>query len=676
MLGPLVDVFAPQTIFRNRHQSVGYLRVFLRGALSGLISIVIGLGLSTAVALADGPVGVGEITHTLGETEMAIFRDPTRSLTIETVASAQYAEKFQPATHGLNLGYTDDVIWIRIALSREEKAFPNWLIRYNTSYVDDFRFYVSTPTGFWGRQAGDKFAYATRDFPHRTPVFEINLKAGGPNIFYVRMQSDSTLTGSLLLYTRDAFFETIQRENLLIGGLLAMAFVTTLVNFNSFFWSRKRQFLGFSALGVLLITGSMAQLGLWSQMIFQDTPWIGDLMVPWTVGIFTCSAILVLRSPLAIQTHYPRINFLLKVIAGIALCAPLTRSFGVYAEFGGPIIMSSLFIGVSVIAVIAFRNFRLGMEGAGYFFAGFLIFSTSYFVAPLIALGVIAPIPFYEYVWIAGTIGFLFLAYQGAISEIRSAVIDRRRSEARAENALQLASQEQALRKEQTLFFSGVAHDLRTPLAAISMGLTNLSRELGPEMTQSRERIERLRNTSKHMADMIERHLQLQRLTHADFQLRRHDVNPIELCLNALAVVEEVWPMREFKNRYDDGIPPVVQIDGELIQLALVNLLSNAAKYSPDDGSIEVSVQSQNGQIVFHVMDEGPGVPAEDSDRIFEIYWRASRNLEEPQAGKEGFGIGLAMVRRIAELHGGRVSYDRRVLDGRHVTVFSLEIPA
>jgi hypothetical protein len=195
-------VFAPQTIFRNRHQSVGYLQTFLRGALSGLISIVIGLGLSTAVALADGPVGVGEITHTLGPAEMSIFRDPTRSLTIDEVASPAYAEKFNPATSGLNLGYSDDAIWIRLAISRESLAFPNWLIRYNTSYVDDFRFYSPTESGFRELQAGDKFPYLSRDFPHRTPVFEITLKAGEPNIFYIRLQGDSTLTGSLLLYTR------------------------------------------------------------------------------------------------------------------------------------------------------------------------------------------------------------------------------------------------------------------------------------------------------------------------------------------------------------------------------------------------------------------------------------------------------------------------------------------
>jgi two-component system, sensor histidine kinase LadS len=627
-------------------------------------------------AVASGPVGAGDTTYTLGAREMSIFRDPTRSLAIETVASEAFAKKFEPAVRGLNLGYSDDAIWVRVVLQRDANAFSDWLIRYNTSYVDDFRFFVPMSTGFREMQAGDNFAYATRDFPHRTPVFEISLKSGVPNVFYIRMQSDSTLTGSLLLYTRNAFFQAIQRENLLIGGLLAMALVTTLVNFNSFFWSRKRQFLGFSALGVLLITGSMAQLGLWSQMIFQETPWIGDAMVPWTVGVFVFSVILVLRGPLAIQSQYPRINRLLKAIAVIALVAPLTRYVGLYAELGGPIIMSALFIGVSIIAVIAFRNFRSGMEGAGYFFAGFLIFSTSYFVAPLIALGVIAPIPFYEYVWIAGTAGFLFLAYQGAISEIRSAVIDRRRSEARAENALQLASQEQLLRKEQTLFFSGVAHDLRTPLAAISMGLTNLAREIGPGNTQGRDRIERLRTTSKHMADMIERHLQLQRLTHADFQLRRTDANPVELCLSALALIEDAWPMRLFKNRFDEALPAAVQIDGELIQVALVNLLSNAAKYSPNSDPIEIAVQHEPGLVVFAVTDFGGGVSADHAENLFEIYWREARNVQGPQMGKEGFGIGLATVRRIAELHGGRISYQRVVRDGRDATVFRLVIPA
>ncbi|WVN40995.1 sensor histidine kinase [beta proteobacterium MWH-UniP1] len=625
-------------------------------------------------AQADGPLRAGETTHTLGPAELSVLRDPSRSLTIETIASAAYAPKFQPAINGLNFGYTNDALWVRVALSRERFAYADWLIRYNTSYIDDFRFYLPTADGFREMQAGDKFPYLIRNYPHRTPVFPVSLKDEQHNVFYIRLQGDSTLTGSLLLYTPEAFLQGIQKENLLIGALLAMALITTLVNLNSFFWSRNRQFLGLSALGVLLISGSMAQLGLWSQIVFQNTPWVGDNLVPWTVGVFVASVLWVFRGPLAINQHYPIIDRLLRGIAAVALLAPLTRYFGVYATVGGPFIMMSLITGVSIIGWIAFRNFRVGMEGANYFLVGFLIFSVSYFIAPMIALGWIAPIPFYEYVWIAGTVGFLFLAYQGAISEVRRAIVERRRSETLAQSAMQLANQEQALRKEQTLFFAGVAHDLRTPLAAISMGLTNLIKDIGAVNPQSQERIDRLRMTSKRMADMIERHLQLQRLTHADFQLNRQPVNPREIALGALAVVEDAWPLRRFENRFDPAIPSLVSLDGELIELALVNLLTNAAKYSPEQSPVQLLVQMTDEQLCFSVIDYGSGVPDNEVDRLFKIYWRSPSGGAE-QAGKEGFGIGLATVRRIAELHQGRASYHRTVHEGRSLSEFRLEIP-
>lgn len=625
-------------------------------------------------AQADGPLRADETTHTLGPAELSVLRDPSRSLTIETIASAAYAPKFQPAINGLNFGYTNDALWIRVSLSRERFAFADWLIRHNTSYIDDFRFYLPTADGFREMQAGDKFPYLIRNYPHRTPVFPVSLQDEQQNVFYIRIQGDSTLTGSLLLYTPEAFLQSIQKENLLIGALLAMALLTTLVNLNSFFWSRNRQFLGLSALGVLLISGSMAQLGLWSQVVFQKTPWVGDNLVPWTVGVFVASVLWVFRGPLAIQQHYPRIDRLLRGIAAVALLAPLTRYFGVYATVGGPFIMMSLITGVSIIGWIAFRNFRVGMEGANYFLVGFLIFSVSYFIAPMIALGWIAPIPFYEYVWIAGTVSFLFLAYQGAIAEVRHAIAERRRSETRAQSAMQLANQEQALRKEQTLFFAGVAHDLRTPLAAISMGLTNLIKDIGAVNPQSQERIDRLRMTSKRMADMIERHLQLQRLTHADFQLNRQPVNPREIALGALAVVEDAWPLRRFENRFDPAIPSLVSLDGELIELALVNLLTNASKYSPEQSPVQLLVQMTDEQLCFSVIDYGSGVPDNEVDRLFKIYWRSPSGGAE-QAGKEGFGIGLATVRRIAELHQGRASYHRTTHEGRSQSEFRLEIP-
>lgn len=625
-------------------------------------------------AHADQPLRVGETTHTLGASELSVLRDPSRTLTIDTVASAAYADKFQPAVRGLNFGYSNDAIWIRVALVRDRFAFADWLIRYNTSYIDDFRFYLPTAVGFREMQAGDKFPYRTREYLHRTPVFPVTLQYDQPNIFYIRIQGDSTLTGSLLLYTPDAFLQGIQLENLLIGGLLAMALLTTLVNLNTFLWSRNRQFLGLSGLGVLLISGSMAQLGLWSQLVFQNTPVVGDTLVPWTVGVFVSSVLWVFRKPLGIGTQYPQLNRILVVISLLALLAPTTRYVDLYASIGGPFIMLSLIMGVSIISWVAFRNFRIGVEGAGYFLVGFLIFSVSYFVAPMIALGWITPIPFYEYVWIAGTVGFLFLAYQGAISEVRSAIVERRRSEVTAQNAIALANQEQSLRKEQTLFFAGVAHDLRTPLAAISMGLTNLGREVGARSPQAQDRIQRLQLTSKRMADMIERHLQLQRLTRADFKLNMEPVSPQELAMNALAVVEEAWPMRRFESRFEMLASDRVVLDGELIELALVNLLSNAAKYSPEHTAVELLVQVAPRSLKFRVTDHGAGVNPEDVNNIFEIYWRSRSKVAEP-AGKEGFGIGLAMVRRIAELHGGRVGYQRSSHNGQEVSEFTIDLP-
>ena len=216
--------------------------------------ILVGLLLVCAIlfgpqsARADRPLSPGETTHTLGAAELSILRDPSRSLTIDTVASDAYAAKFQPANRGLNFGYTNDAIWIRVTLSRDRLAFTDWLIRYNTSYIDDFRFYMPNAAGFRELQAGDQFPYRVREYLHRTPVFPVTLNYDKPNIFYIRLQGDSTLTGSLLLYTPDAFLQGIQLENLLIGGLLALALLTTLVNLNSFFWSRNRQFLGLSGL--------------------------------------------------------------------------------------------------------------------------------------------------------------------------------------------------------------------------------------------------------------------------------------------------------------------------------------------------------------------------------------------------------------------------------------------
>jgi two-component system phosphate regulon sensor histidine kinase PhoR len=103
---------------------------------------------------------------------------------------------------------------------------------------------------------------------------------------------------------------------------------------------------------------------------------------------------------------------------------------------------------------------------------------------------------------------------------------------------------------------------------------------------------------------------------------------------------------------------PQARIDERAIQLAVINLIDNALKYAPGTGSVVVRASRENGGIVVRVVDRGPGVPAEERERIFERFVRGSTAKGDASRADvrrvRGSGIGLALVKHIAESHGGR----------------------
>jgi len=118
-----------------------------------------------------------------------------------------------------------------------------------------------------------------------------------------------------------------------------------------------------------------------------------------------------------------------------------------------------------------------------------------------------------------------------------------------------------------------------------------------------------------------------------------------------------------------DAAAPAVVADADLLSRAVENLVSNAIKYSPDGTEVKVRAARDGEGVAIAVTDRGYGIPEADLPRIFEKFYRVPR-VED--AGVPGTGLGLALVREIAELHGGSVTVESRVNEG---STFTLRIP-
>lgn len=216
-----------------------------------------------------------------------------------------------------------------------------------------------------------------------------------------------------------------------------------------------------------------------------------------------------------------------------------------------------------------------------------------------------------------------------------------------------------------------LTHEMKSPLAAIR-GSAELLEESGEHAMPAEDRARfaaSIRLQSERLAQMIDKLLALAGVEHRQ---RLENPEPVDVHELVRAAVEQSAMRLAAKHlALHDDIPddvPPLRGDGFLLRQALVNLIENAADFSPEKGGIGLRVQVENSAIRFDVLDDGPGIPDYALPRVFERFY----SLPRPQGGSRSSGLGLCFVAEVATLHGGRVVLVNREPQGARA---SLTIP-
>ena len=252
--------------------------------------------------------------------------------------------------------------------------------------------------------------------------------------------------------------------------------------------------------------------------------------------------------------------------------------------------------------------------------------------------------------------------------------------------AFERASQAEGLRQSEKLksaLLDAVTHDLRTPLTSIKASITTLLDETrGPadeglpvalDRESKIEMMEVIDEESDRLARFINGLIELARIEAGELQLRRHWGVADEIISAALARAAPITRDHPVEVEVENDLPGV-RVDERAVSEVVYTLVENAAKYSPDGSRIRITAQrAGNDMIQMAVEDEGPGIPAHLRERVFDKFFRATRDGDVAKQ-PSGTGMGLAIAKGIVEAHGGRISIEPVAANTGTRVVFTLPI--
>jgi len=227
-----------------------------------------------------------------------------------------------------------------------------------------------------------------------------------------------------------------------------------------------------------------------------------------------------------------------------------------------------------------------------------------------------------------------------------------------SEERLRLASlAADAASRAKSDLLAGMSHELRTPLTAIiGYGEILANEYFGQVNERQKQQLEIILQASRHLLDLINDILDISKIESGKTELEIGSVQVSTLVKHTLVLLKETASRR--KIRVNTSIPPDVDAlqcpaDERRVKQVLFNLVSNALKFTPEGGSVEIALRMQEDSLAASVIDTGIGIPRGELERIFDAFYQIRGRPSMTKV--PGSGLGLSLARQIVELHGGRI---------------------
>lgn len=608
---------------------------------------------------------------------LEILSDKDSTLTFQDVVSGKDTARFTPIAAFLNRGYTPEATWVRFTFKRGPGFPHDFFLRFVPLYLDHVTVWVQTgpdpraTSSYTRYQFGDHHPATERPMHHSHFVIPMTDLDELPHLVYVRVQTTSSHILRGWIYPPERFFSWSEQRSLLYGGFLGIALVIALVN--TVYALRLRDMLyGYYALFVFAIFATECGVeGLLGMVWPTGAHLVSDYLVgggtALQYGTFCLFAMRLFETKGAMPFAHRFFQFITLLAAATIVAIP----FGLYGRLISPLLISGLLM-ISYVIWLGIRLYGRGVPAGGLFISSFMASNIGAVVTSLRLLGALPANVITSYSFQIGSL-FHMVLMTLALTERLHAAEEKALGAAReAEHkAVELATEmtrelqekgrdlEQALETErdalerQVRFVEMVSHEYRTPLAIIRANLDILEMKACHAECVLSSNLGKMKRAVARLVEVMEISLGKAKLDDAHLQLNRAAIPLAPFMQSLLDETAELWTERKTIIHMEKEIDAVVEGDKGLLKTALLNLFDNAIKYSPAETPLHISVRFSQEEVAIRVKDQGSGIPGEDLERVFEKYFRGAASTDT-----SGAGIGLYLVRRIVEQHGGGVSLE------------------
>lgn len=627
--------------------------------------------------------------------DLVFFSDPSLKLTLQEILALP-PKSFKPPHHvtgsSINFGFSQDAYWIRLDLERAPDAPSEWIIEIPYQGLDEIDFYApNKPPVITGASR----SIESRSLYHRYFVFPVELTTTSQS-FYFRIRSFYSVTIPIHVIERQSFIQKTQKnlitQFLYFGGILALI----LYNFQLYISLRDKTYLFYSLFGLSMSLGIFSGNGFGRILFWPDAPAWDQIAQSTLISLGGCFSVLFARSFLKTNRYLGKLDQLLSLLAIAYIAIPIgllsTLFFHELQGFWFQVLMlltAPYFVLITIASVITIRS---GHESAKYFLLAWIFLCIGVVIATLRTFDWLPTNLLTSYAIQIGTgVEMLLLSYalayririerakrdaaqQEALNAKHLLVESLQASESHLEQLVEertsqlqaTLANEKYLRDQYVRFTALISHEFRNPLNNIQSQTDLIQREHNAGIDNLNKRTTVISAAITQLSSLFDRWVKTDRIK-STLALENITKISVNHWVNGLVERNGSSQVSHKFHFVPSPLEVSLQVDDTLLEVALINLLDNACKYSPDNSVVQVKVLTNHHETGIEVTDQGEGIDPKNYQSIFEESFRVF-----PHHPKYGSGLGLAFVQRIANLHGGRITVDSNLGTG---TTFTFWLP-